>query len=232
MSWEVQITGSVQVLDELARVFVGPDLTVRKRSNEFFLQCRSFDRLTTATEVRNEAMRVGETLSGVSRVLLQSESSLRVGAVYELTSGSVFIQPEPAVLRITGGLTSIVVTRPDGKLEEHRPADAAPIWLARALGDPASERALRLRDVGDLSWTDLYRLFEVIVEGAGGKDQIVAKGWVTHETMRRFKHSANSLAAAGDQARHGVEMSAPPVNPMTLSEARALLDTLLRLWFR
>jgi hypothetical protein len=44
------------------------------------------------------------------------------------------------------------------------------------------------------------------------------------------KHSANSVKAAGDQARHGVEEKAPPVDPMTITEAKSLVDILLARW--
>lgn len=234
MSWEVQIIGPVHVLDELARAFVGQDPSVARRADEFLLRSRSFDGMANATEVRNEAVRITKALSGLSRILLQAETSLGVGSVAEVTpSGScnISFQAEPGVLTFTGGLASMVVKRADGTVEEHRPADPAPSWLARALKNPAAAHALRLRDAGPLSWTDLYRLFEVVVDGAGGIDQVVAKGWATAAAVRRFKHSANSVTAAGDQARHGVEVTKPPANPMSLSEARAFAEGLLRLLF-
>jgi hypothetical protein len=234
MSWEVQITGPVHVLDELARVFVGQDQRVTKGADEFLLRSRTFEGMADASEVRNEAVRITAALSGLSRVLLQTETSLGVGSVVEVMrsgSRSVFVQLEGVAARGTVGLVSVVVTHVDGKVEEHRPADPAPSWLARALENPAAAHALRLRDVGALSWTDLYRLWEVVVAGAGGKEQVVAKGWTTREALRRFHHSANSVSAAGDQARHGVEPTEPPANPMSLSEARDFVESLLRSWF-
>jgi len=42
-------------------------------------------------------------------------------------------------------------------------------------------------------WTDLYRLFEVFVEGAGGADAVAAAGWASQAQLRRFKHSANNV---------------------------------------
>lgn len=222
------------MLDQLAQTFAGRNPSVTRRDNEFLLRSRSIDQMTNAAEVRNEAVRIIEVLSGFSRVMLQADTSLGLGSVAEVTpsgSRSVFAQPKPAVLTITGGLASVVVTHADGKVEEHRPADSAPSWLARALGNPEAARALRLRDVGSLSWTDLYRLFEVIVAGAGGKDQVVSKRWATLDEMQRFKHSANSLTVAGDQARHGIESTMPPANPMSLFEARAFVEGLLRSWF-
>jgi hypothetical protein len=142
---------------------------------------------------------------------------------------NIFLQLEPAVLKIRGGLTSIVVTRADGKVEGHRPYPA-PKWLARALANPNAARALRLRDTDDVSWTDLYRLYEVIEAGAGGVDVIAAKGWPLKSQVRRFKHSANSITVAGNEARHGVEYTEPPADAMSLGEARSFVDGLLHRW--
>ena len=138
---------------------------------------------------------------------------------------------EPAVFRITGGLISTVVTRADGSVEERRASDPAPRWLSAALTDPAIAKALALRDAKSLSWTDLYRLFEVISAGVGGDNWLASNGWTSRATIGRFKHSANSVAVAGDDARRAVETTNPPSNPMSHAEAEEFVDSLLRHWF-
>ena len=166
-------------------------------------------------------------------MLLQSETSLAIGSLVEVTASgtrNIFVELEPAVLKISGGMVSMQVIDADGSVEERRPSDPLPTWLAKALETPEAARALRLRDDSQLSWTNLYRLFEVIVSGAGGDDVIVAEGWESRTQMRRFKHSANSVSVAGDEARHGVESTAPPTDAMSMSEARSLVDILLARW--
>ena len=125
---------------------------------------------------------------------------------------------------------SLQVTHADGSVEERRPSDPAPAWLRKALAAPEAARALRLRDKTSLSWTELYRLFEVIVDGSGGADAIVEAQWASRTQLRRFKHSANSVVVAGDEARHGVEPTSPPSDATTISEARSLVDILLARW--
>ena len=93
-------------------------------------------------------------------------------------------------------------------------------WLKRALNDPVVARALHLRDGPDLSWTDLYRLYEVVRDALGGDHRTAAAGRTSAAQVRRFRYSANSVTAAGDQARHGVESGDPPTDPMTLGGAR------------
>jgi hypothetical protein len=96
--------------------------------------------------------------------------------------------------------------------------------------DPRGRESSPFTTRAPLAWTDLYRLLEVIEAGAGGADAVVAKDWISKSQLRRFKHSANSVTAAGDQARHGVETTQPPADAMTISEARSLIDILLSRW--
>lgn len=233
MRWEVYITGPQSVLSEMALAFNDGEPTITREGDQFLVRSRTFENMVDASEVRIEAERIVEALSGISRILLQGDAQLKIASVVEVKAGgsrNIFVQLEPAVLRMTGGLMSSIVTRGDGRVEEHRPSDPAPKWLAKALNDPAAARALRLRDAGLLSWTDLYRLYEVIEAGVGGESAILEKTWASRSQLRQFKHSANSVSAAGDEARHGVEPTQPPAKAMTLPDARSLVDGLLQQW--
>ena len=233
MEWEVTLRGPEPVLEEVAHALHENENAIVRSQDGFVLRSTRFVNLTQAADVRLEAAPIVEALSAIGRMLLQSEASLRIASVVEIRpdgTRNIFVELEGGVLRITGGLVSLRVSRLDGSVEEQRPSDPAPSWLAKALTTPEAARALRLRDKSPLSWPDLYRLFEVIVAGAGGSTAIVAAGWASRTQLRRFKHSADSVSAAGDEARHGVERRAPPRDPMTIVEARSLVDILLARW--
>ena len=233
MEWEIVLRGPESTLEELTRSCKDRGITIVRTSEGFVLKSSRFAGLEDVSEVRRQATPIVESLSGISRILLQSEASLGIGSVVEVRpngSRNIFVELEPAVLRVPGGLVSMQVSHADGSVEERRPSDPAPAWLTKALETPEAARALRLRDKRDLSWSDLYRLFEVVVAGAGGAEVVVGEGWASRTQLDRFKHSANSVSAAGDEARHGVEKTAPPADAMTLSEARSLVDILVCRW--
>src|SRR6266511_634265 len=72
-----------------------------------------------SSNVREQAAPIVEALSGICRMLLQSEASLGVGSLVEVTpSGTrnIFVELEPAVLRITGGMVSMQVIHADGSI--------------------------------------------------------------------------------------------------------------------
>ena len=81
----------------------------------------------------------------------------------------------------------------------------------------------------------LYKVFEIIQEDAGGKDQLVKRGWATHDLLDGFR-ALHNPELIGPAARHGVETKRSrkrPVNPMlTESEARQFVHALLEQWLR
>jgi hypothetical protein len=81
------------------------------------------------------------------------------------------------------------------------------------------------------TWVGLYRVHEVIEHDVGGRKALIKLGWVSDQKLKRFTHSSNSVAVAGDQARHGKETTQPPKDPMSLSEAKTFINRLLDSWF-
>ncbi len=234
MKWEVLLTGPSSILDELTRAFrADPQCTIAKIDGGYALRSDAFNDFTDAADVRAEATRIVEALSGIARVLLQGTDRLAISSVVQIESGgrrNIFVAVTGAELRMTAGLVGVQMIHQDGTVAEWRPSDPAPKWLKTALANPSAARALRLRDTDVASWPDLYRLFEVIAAGAGGTGSLAKYGWASQKQMKRFKHTADSVAAAGDQARHGVERTAPPPEPMTIAEARSFVDMLLARW--
>lgn len=91
---------------------------------------------------------------------------------------------------------------------------------------------LRIFADGALDWVKLYRILEIVGLDVGDLDSIAVNGWATKAALRLFKHTANSPAAVGLDARHGAETTAPPKQPMTISEASALISSIVHAWLR
>jgi len=120
----------------------------------------------------------------------------------------------------------------DGKVTRSLPASSVPEWLAVALSNPAVAKAIRRFAAGGESWVEPYRILEVIIEDVGTNNLLVQRGWYTASKIRTFKHTANSVAATGDEARHGADHKTPPKNPMRISEGKSLVSVLLHSWLQ
>src|SRR5437773_12546243 len=105
MAWEVYLSASPLLLDELPRRFRGDDLSFRREGEQAVLRSRELDGLTDVDAVRAQADRLVEALSGIARVLIGSDSALKVTSVIEVRpdgSRNIFLQLEAAVIRVSG----------------------------------------------------------------------------------------------------------------------------------
>ncbi|MCE8424927.1 MAG: hypothetical protein J5U17_04025 [Candidatus Methanoperedens sp.] len=127
---------------------------------------------------------------------------------------------------------SISATESEGTIQEIHQADPIPKWVTAAKHNTNVTKALRLFGAGTHDWVSLYRIYEVIENDVGGKSKIIKKGWTTDKAIRRFKYTANSPGAIGDEARHGNQKEPSPKDPMALSEAKFLIETILHNWLR
>jgi hypothetical protein len=125
MPCEVQVSGPSAVLDELSRAFRQGDNTLTREDDRFVLRSSTFGEAEDARAIRSRADAIVEALSAFSRMQLQSTEPLGVASVTQVrTDGSrhVFLQVEPAVLRISARLASVAVTHADGTVQEYRPS--------------------------------------------------------------------------------------------------------------
>jgi len=117
MTWDVFLAGEESVLLALARAFDGQDPTIIRLSNGFALRATALDRLSDPEEVRTLAEGIATSLSGTAVLLLSAAGPIRVSHLEQLREDgtrNIIIQPEPATMRMSTHLGSLVVRRPDG----------------------------------------------------------------------------------------------------------------------
>ena len=230
MHWEARLSGPQGALAELARQFTTDDCRITEHG---ILRSSSMDVTEDPEVARRVADRMATALSAALRILLDIDQAVIVHGLERVHNDGrrdVFVALHGAELRITAGSIATVVTHPDGTMDEHRASDPARTFLTAALNDDRIAEALSLRDAPNMSWGDLHKLFEKVSDAAGGDREMVKRNWTSSRKIDRFNHSANSVAVAGKDARHGVEKTAPPRNPMTLDEAKSFVDGLLHRW--
>lgn len=235
--WELQILGRASDLEHLARHFTALPVVVTKddQASCYLLQSDSFRPLTTAQQVIAASTDLLLLLSGVLNFTRGSEEPLRSGAVFLRRADGhrdIFVHLEDALaIRSELGDVSVTVTDSAGVARIVAPPPPPSLRLVRAaLTDSGVSKALRLLTADGGSWVGLYRIHEVVEADVGGEQQMIERRWGAAGQLKRFKHCANSVAAAGDLARHGKEATAPPPNPMSLDEARAYVRCVLEAW--
>ena len=232
VTWCVEVTGDHGDLNMLAESMSDSSISITLEEGKFILQSDAFDDHDTAQDVAGKAKDILSTLSGAVRLKLGGHTSMAIGDVYRVRDNGGrdnFIMPEPGQIKLRVFPATLVVTKSDGTQEIDRPADQVGRLAKLAANDDQVAKALRLRADDDLGWVELYRIYEV-VDSDIGRSKIVANGRASPSDISLFKHTANSVTAAGDHARHGKETTEPRANPMTLTRAKELIDAVLNGW--
>lgn len=235
--WQVQVQGWTSDLEHLARHFaLTPFRVFKDETNGGFLYTSdSFVNCQTSEEVLKLTNDELSVLSGVLKLMRDSPEPLRTGAVYrhnESGGRDVFVQIHGAQLRIESGEVTVTVTDANGNVITRPAPPPRTVMIAQlALSDSYVAKAMRLLAAPDhKSWVGMYRIHEVIEDDVGSEQELKKRGWGSSQDLKRFKHSACSVAVAGDSARHGKETSQPPKHPMSLDEAAAYLNYILQSW--
>jgi hypothetical protein len=228
VEWIVCIKGDEFDLQELSKSLTSPELCLIKEENEYYLKSTSFNQLNNAGEVKSKAEEILSLINGASKLALGTRKPLIIDSVIKITDDDKRQRNFFESVEVTE--QSMFTATVDGA-EVHQ-AEPIPDWIKIAQSNENVAKVLRLLSKGDYDWVNLYRIFEVIEEDVGAISKITQEAWATEPAIRRFKHTANSVGAIGDDARHGKETTQPPKNPMTFSEAKSFIETILHNWLR
>jgi len=233
MEWKVFLTGDEFDLDALSKSFSGPDPAVVREDEGFVLRSSRFSQFDDSDAVRADAEYLLMLLNGAARLALHARRPIVIRDVVLIQNDGAKVYyksvADTIYIRATASAT---LKRGDGVEEQFNEANVVSEWVNAGLGSEAVARVLGLFATKPVDWVNLYRILEVVEGDVGGPKSIADQGWATREALKRFKHTANSVFASGDDARHGTERTQPPADPMTLSEARSFIEAIVHNWLR
>lgn len=227
--WLVKLEGYEFDLAELSRQLTSPELSLSKEDDAYWLRSACFVALTEVSHVLTEAEKQLKHINGAARVFKANYEPVKLGSVRRQNDNGtrdhfVFLT---ASIKARSDLSATVTV--SGGTPQPVQAASKDINAAttQANQDEVVQRALRIYGSREHDWVNLYRVFEIVQEEVGN---ITARGWATKGEIDSFKHTANSVGAVGDEARHGVQHTQPPKSPMDLEEAQSLIRTVMRSW--
>lgn len=195
-------------------------------NSKYYLTSSRWESLTNESDVYWEATKPLQHISAVARIQFTDFPLLKPDIICEVDEeGNLHRRVAlSATIRVDSSSFSI-------KLEVGQ--DIIPIlefesWMKLAEEDEIVKNVFRLITEFEPNWINLYKIYEIVKKDAGKKK---IEQW-TKNKISQFTHTANSQSAIGDDARHGVDHSDPPKEPMSLYEADALIMTLLQQWLQ
>jgi hypothetical protein len=231
--WVVKLLGDEVDLGALSESLAEGSVRISHKDGEYLL---SADVLVgeDAEAVFGKAHELLAVLNGGLRLTFNSRRPITSGGIFRIDDDGkrhYTLVLEPLALHVRVMPATFSIKHNDGTETRWRASDVIRTWSELATGDEAVAHVLRAF-AGETGWFSLYSLLDTIAKDVGGWDQLPAREWITNDAMRLFKNTANSYAAVGVEARHGVGKVAPPAHPMRLGEARSLAEAVVHAWLR
>lgn len=229
--WLVRLKGERFNLEDLPELLRSPEVKVVEENGSFYLGSSEFNSLTSAEEVRERGRALIKLINGVAKFNRDNFLDVSEDGITQVEDEGkrhhyVFI--EEAITAYEKVSAQVTVITADGSEKVANQPSALESLLEVAQKHNVVADALSFNR--DDTWVSLYKAYEIIRDDVGGKHQIIKNGWSVDSDINRFTQTAQSRAALGDSARHASEKYKPPAQPMTLSEAKALIKTILSRW--
>lgn len=232
--WLVRLKGEEFDLKELPKLFDSAEAMVIIEDGDYYLKSTRFADLSAAEEVLRVAIEMVDMINDVAFLHFDNIKSADVDAVAEVhEDGSrchhVFLRGS-ATARSRVGVARLTVTDSSGNAVESYQPSAAIVIMGAARRHTAVADALHFHRKSD--WGSLYKVFELIRDDVGGERRLIQRGCVSKRVLSRFRRTAQSRDAIGDEARHASKRYTAPRHPMTLSEARGVIKGILEHWLQ
>ena len=229
-SWRVRVEGSSRSLAMLSRLTPSP-VKIVADDGEMYLESQQFEEAHDSGDVLLMASELLEVVNLLAGLHMGNWHPVTCDAIVETRSdGSRHVFKHLAAsISVSASMTAIpTVVRSDGSVEEGLPQYGLEVEVVAA-NAPLREALQLFRNP---TWGNLYKAYELIANALGGPTEMQRRGWATRKQLQQFKHTAQSPSSIGSEARHAVEPTAPPSTPMSHSEAKGLVRSMIEDWLR
>lgn len=229
-SWIVPLVGQRFDLEDLPLWFAGLDVRVESRDNNFVLVIPARIVGDNYEPVRAFAEEQLALINGIGRLLSSSYRPISLaGNLFGVdTAGAVrntVVAVGTAEMRVKAGLVRVVI----GDELQPDPTEGAASPLIRAASRfPRAYDALIIIGRPNLTWSELYLLFELVEAEVGS--QMFELAWISRSDADLFTRTANSYSVLRSNGRHGKDRGDPPTQPMQYVLAVTLVRDLILAW--
>ena len=230
MDWRVKLKGDEFDLTQLADSMAESEPAITRQNDDFVLTSKALNAMEDVGAAWKMADELCVHLSGVATLVLSSRKQITASSLALVApDGTQTAHVRASSTVRLRSIATITLTVGDSDPVSIRQADEVAGFLGLAAYENVA-KVFRLLARHPTSWSDLYKIYELIKEDLGSDSDLIATGWTTKARLDLFRRTANHPDAAGDDARHGTSNAATPSEPMTLSEGSSYIRSILHPW--
>ena len=228
MRWRVRLAGAAPDLAHLRRELATGDVLAREDDEGTYLQAASLESFDDVFEVIEASQTLIEQLKGITS-LTGSQPVGFSGRVDRDESTWVFGYDAGLAVEVSL-IVDGVVTGADGAVKSSSGPSVTTRRLQAAQASPVLAEVYRILALrSSPSWTELYKVYEVLREASGGKDRdLAAHTGVSEGRIGGLKANANHQLLSGDESRHATMKGTPSAEyKITTEEGKAIVKELI-----
>lgn len=223
------LNGNRHDLQYLTTLLPSGDIQVGQHGDLFYLAGTERDNPPPGKQFYDVAKKLVAWINGLARCQNPAFLPVELTGSYE-RDGGVTVVGATATLAVRPHMSATAeATGPDGTPKPLAPPRGLRHLAVAARNSDVAEVFTILGRPGAPHFAQLYKVWEIL-RHAGGIQTAMQPAGISENVMTRFKRTANHQAASGDNTRHARLHDAPPANPMSISEARALIGKLVDAW--
>ena len=226
--WRAELRGSDHDIDDLERVLpAGGRFSVDVEGDKRYLAGAELN-----TPDASDALKVARRVLGLlNAAALLADRGHRVVETNRLIDENgracVFVEPETATAYMRASVATVVTSSSE---QPPTPTRRLRTWGELILDLEQIPAVGEVCDLllGSMSAVDQYKIWEIVGDPKGplGKGHPLAP----KKEATRFTRSVNDPAVSGLDARHARLSGLPSSSPMSIGEARAFIEQVVRTW--
>ena len=241
--WRVHLQGEQFDLEELREVLANIDPTIIQDDSDYYLTSTEWNQSEDFTDIHNRAKEFTKLLEDAAHLHSSNTGPLTIGGIVRIGDDGRkhrILMAETGDYVLVGERAQLLLTP-----QNHTPVQEHSLTktLRVSVRSPVVRDAIHFYRRGD--WVNFYKVYELIKDDvysrcspAAGRHsrknkpdrEITSRNWISEKALSRFKGTAQSRDAVGDDARHASHQYKGPAKAMSLSEAKDLISKLLHSW--
>lgn len=231
MTWIVELDGDRRSLRDLEEGFRG-QMPVILVDENYRLDPLLFVAVDDYGTVKTLARQEVDYLNVYIRIFLPGRQKIAMGHISreELGKPKVTYASLQDALVVSAALVGFKLGDDEAIILEPDRGPGPQAWRTLVQAEPVVEDVFKYLQESLNDWSNLGRIIEAIEHDLGGRDSLVATGWVDARSIKAFHATANNPLAAGVTARHGARKYDAPRTPMEPYDARNMVLIVTRKW--
>lgn len=223
-----ELQGEKEDFKFLTSFLITGDWTITEREGKSFLKTSISKTIGEVSVIRDIGLNFLEKLNGAAKLIYLGFQKIEISSIYFQKEGveEHIILIDVKIKHREGKMPVPILSKYEGNESELPIQTILEYYLMKANNNQSVKDALHF--FNDVTWFNLYKVFEIIRDDVGGPNKIeklYEKKWI-----KTFTQAAQSRELLGDNARHAAKKYKVPDTELSIYDAHKIIRGIFHNW--